>query len=279
MADPAPVKSFITQFSRIGIFLSLILTITLSIISIINANHYNTILGDSNNGDETLNGVSRGTLFWFLWLNIILATISILLSFYFIYRFLFYGSITESVGIKKLNSALGSMADGQAGNKLMNSVTDAKYCKELGIKGDYYTGDCAEYVRKSDDGKVDYYLEKSFYIKDADVNKKVKDTYCKYVSGSKCNKNLNNLRDEIKENFEPYKKYYAKISSAYAYENCIKSYDNEIKEKQFEKDAGILNDAQLAVEINKINAEYKTSYPCDEVCNDPLVANKPDYCT
>jgi hypothetical protein len=178
-------KTFTTQFSKLGVFLLFVFSITLVVVSVANAIHYDSILNLSN-GDDTQIGVGRGSLIWFYWLNVILAIVSSFATIYFFYRLFFKSNITESKGIEFLSNKLGSEAKG------VDVYLLEKNCKELGIEGNAFKGDCQKYGTLNNDKKVDFYLEKSFGI-DEDIIKDVKDNFCKNKSGSTCNKILNNF--------------------------------------------------------------------------------------
>jgi hypothetical protein len=192
MVDSSESKSFTSQFSFIGIFLLLVFSITLGIIGAINASNYNTILVDSN-GDNTIIGVGRGSLIWYYWLNVILSILSFLAALYFAYRLLFKGSITQNKTIKKLNAALGAEATGYD-EFYKNQV--AKNCEVLGIEGDTNKGDCSKYIKLDDDKKVDFYIEKQ-NLNEPETVKFIKESLCKNVSGSKCNKRIKAFGDAI----------------------------------------------------------------------------------
>jgi hypothetical protein len=192
MNNPSEPKSFTSQFSFIGVFLLLVFSITLGIVGIINALHYDNILSDSK-GDNTLIGVGRGSLIWYYWLNVILAALSLFAALYFGYRLLFKGSITQNKTIKKLNAALGAEATGYD-EFYKNQV--AKNCEVLGIEGDANKGDCSKYIKLDDDKKVDFYIEKQ-NLNEPETVKFIKESLCKNVSGSKCNKRIKAFGDAI----------------------------------------------------------------------------------
>jgi hypothetical protein len=178
MAD-AP-KSFTTQFSRIGVFLLLVFSIALVVVSVINALHYDSIL-DKSNGDDTQIGVGRGSLIWFYWLNVLLAIFGSFATIYFFYRLFFKGKFTESKVVTYLSGKLG------AENKGIDKYLLENNCKELNIKGE----DCQEYGTLNDSEKVDFYLEKIGGI-DSEKFVKIKEKLCSKKLGSSCNKYLKN---------------------------------------------------------------------------------------
>jgi hypothetical protein len=75
----------------------IILSLVVLVICIFNAIHYNKVLGDHVDDDDDL-GVGRGTLIWFLWLNIILAAIAGFVMLYSLLKLLF----GQQFNIKKL---------------------------------------------------------------------------------------------------------------------------------------------------------------------------------
>lgn len=184
--DDAP-KSFTTQFSKLGVFLLLIFSIILIVVSVINVIHYDSILNLSN-GDDTQIGVGRGSLIWYYWLNVILAIVSSFATIYFFYRLFFKSNITESKGVEFLSNKLGSEAKG------IDTYLLEKNCKDLKIEGNAYEGDCATYGTLPDDKKVDFYLQN---VRNIDAGKiaNIKKNLCNKKSGSSCNKFLNTFEN------------------------------------------------------------------------------------
>jgi hypothetical protein len=292
-------KSFTTQFSRIGVFLLLVFSITLLVVSVANAIHYDSILTLSN-GDDSQIGVRRGSLIWFYWLNVILAIVSSFATIYFFYRLFFKSNINESKAATYLSNKLGAESVG------VDRYLLEKNCKELGIEGNSFEGDCQEYGTLNDDKKVDFYLEKSFNIEDKLIKYGVKKNFCPDINGSKCNKRINNLRDEVKyyndDKLTNINNDYKKAKSDLLnidieppvvvdrYQHNADKYQRNAKECNDKytkiKDAGFkqLKDGNITVNDYVNNAEkvtdnFKNNDICGAiVCKNPLVTDKPGYC-
>ena len=75
----------------------IILSLVVLVICIFNAIHYNKVLSEHTNTDDDL-GVGRGTLIWFLWLNIVLAAIAGFVMLYSLLKLMF----GQQFNLKKL---------------------------------------------------------------------------------------------------------------------------------------------------------------------------------
>jgi hypothetical protein len=276
-------KTFTTQFSKLGVFLLFVFSITLVVVSVANAIHYDSILNLSN-GDDTQIGVRRGSLIWFYWLNVILAIVSSFATIYFFYRLFFKSNITESTGVEFLSNKLGSEAKG------VDVYLLEKNCKELGIEGNAFKGDCQEYGTLDNDKKVDFYLEKSFNVDDAYKNR-IKKNLCKNKSGSACNKTLNNSKNEVKELINKireeenvYMKKRGNINEEAANAarviipaaRCEKTFNEEVS--KLNPNEAIYNFQVIAVKNNFNDPLDTNGNKCSYLCDESSVKDKLTYC-
>jgi len=106
-----------TVIYRLVIF---VLTLTFTIVGIHNISKYNAILNDT---DDTHIGLSRGTVIWFKWLNIIMVIVCLGLFIYNLWRIIFVKSVkftipdaffTESKGVVTVNKSENSIVENKA---------------------------------------------------------------------------------------------------------------------------------------------------------------------
>ena len=89
-----------TKYSWLTLFLMVIFTLVVFIVSVSNAINYNKVLDDESNNDTDI-GLSRGTVIWFLWLNVVLAIISGFFLIFYIYRVFTNRNVYEVIAISK----------------------------------------------------------------------------------------------------------------------------------------------------------------------------------
>lgn len=90
-----------TVIYRLVIF---VLTLTFTIVGIHNISKYNAILNDT---DDTHIGLSRGTVIWFKWLNIIMVIVCLGLFIYNLWRIIFVKSVKFAIPDAFFNESKG----------------------------------------------------------------------------------------------------------------------------------------------------------------------------
>lgn len=116
-----------TVIYRLVIF---VLTLTFTIVGIHNISKYNAILNDT---DDTHIGLSRGTVIWFKWLNIIMVIVCLGLFIYNLWRIIFVKSVKFAIPDSFFNESKGVVNVEYSVNKSENSVVENKAHIETSI--------------------------------------------------------------------------------------------------------------------------------------------------
>jgi hypothetical protein len=150
---------YIKGFSWGGLIFIILFCLFVLIITLGSAYNYATVL---DNDDDSLPD-SRGSITFYLWVNVIVGVFAIYIFILYVWKFMFGNKNPYTDNFDSLKNYANGILDEK-------SKANIKVCQEIGLKD---PEDCKEFsnkILKSD--KVAYYLEKARYVADQ-VNDKV----------------------------------------------------------------------------------------------------------
>lgn len=160
----------IRGFSWFGLVFIILLSIATCIIAFSSAVNYGAVLAnDDNNLPDT-----RGSITFYLWVNVIVGFFALYIFLLFLYK-LFFGNrnVYQDAFKKSLESAY-AIGD-------INKIEQIHQCKDIGLQDEQ---SCSEFHnRKLKSDKVAYYLENARYVSDtvntvSDIHETIYETNC-----------------------------------------------------------------------------------------------------